>query len=306
MTQHKIMLLGAAGQIGQSLQSLSLQKGFPHNWELLSYSLAECNITNPSELRDTIQQSRPELIINASGVTSVPQAQRDPAFATAVNFHAVAQMAAQCSTLDIPLIHLSTDQVFDGTKTSPYLPDDQMNPINHYGDTKMMGEESVRHELAWHVILRTSSLFSAFRSNILTKALTSIKNKPEVRVVTDLVNAPTYALDVAKAIVVIGSQLLAGKADGYGTFHLTGSPAVSRYDFVEAVAQTYHARTGANLPVLVPTISAEFAEEIRRPAYSALDCQKIKDIYGIEQQDWHPRINEALSLLHNADRIPRH
>jgi len=304
MTEHRVMLLGAAGQVGQAIQHLASQKLLPADWELHIFSRADVNVTNPAMLRDAIQNVRPDLIINASGMTNVDEAEKNENFAMATNFHAVAQMAAQCSTLDIPLIHLSTDFVFDGTKNAPYLTDDQMNPVNTYGGSKMMGEEALRHEHPFHVILRVSSVFGAFRRNILTNALALIEEKDELRIVTDLVSTPTSAIEIAKAVASIGKQLLHGKADGYGTFHLCGTPAASRYDFVAEVMKAYKPFT-TKRPKLVGTICAEYGAFVRRPPYSTLDCSKIKNIYGIEQKPWKDSVAEDIAMLQRTGRIRR-
>lgn len=304
MTEQRIMLLGAAGQVGQAIQHLSSHKALPSGWELHIFSRADVNVTDPAMLRTAIQTVKPQLVINASGMTNVDEAEKNEALATAVNFHAVAQMAAQCSMLDIPLIHLSTDFVFDGQKTSPYTTDDQMNPINTYGATKMMGEEALRHEHPFHVILRPSSIFGPFRRNILTTALSLIEEEQEMRIVTDLMSTPTSSIEIAKAVVTIGDELLRGKADGYGTFHFCGTPAASRYDFVAEVLKAYEPYT-ASRPKLVGTVCAEYGDHVRRPAYSVLDCSKIKTIYGVEAHPWRDSLAEAIEMLKRAGRLPK-
>ena len=304
MTEQRIMLLGAAGQVGQAVQHLASQKLLPADWVLQIFSRADVNITDPAMLRTAIQSTKPNLVINASGMTNVDEAEKNEALATAVNFHAVAQMAGQCAALDIPLIHLSTDFVFDGRKTEPYTTDDQMNPINMYGATKMMGEEALRQEHPFHVIVRTSSIFGPFRRNILTTALALIEEKEELRIVTDLMSTPTSSIELAKAVVSIGQQLLHGKADGYGTFHLCGTPAASRYDFVAEVMKAYEPHT-ARRPNLVGTVCAEYGEHVRRPAYSVLDCSKIKTVYGIEQRPWRDSLADAIDMLKRAGRLPK-
>ncbi len=304
MTQQRIMLLGAAGQVGQAIQHLDHHNDLPDSWELVLFARAECDIANPAMLREAIQTTKPNLVINASGLTNVDQAEKDENLAMVTNFHAVAQMAAQCSALDIPLIHLSTDYVFDGREHTPYKPEDQMNPLNTYGASKMMGEEALRHEHPFHVILRISSVFSAFRRNLLTAVLSLIEERDELRFVTDIVSTPTYALDVARAITTIGREILNGKADGYGTFHLTGEPIASRFDFVEEVMRAYEPYT-TRRPKLTATVCAEFPDHVRRPPYSVLDCTKIKNVYGIEQKPWKDGLLDALAMLKKADRTPR-
>ncbi|NTU77441.1 MAG: NAD(P)-dependent oxidoreductase, partial [Alphaproteobacteria bacterium] len=166
----RLMLLGACGQVGQALRQTPL----PFGWELGLYGHKDMDIARPAALREAVQRFRPDLIMNAAAFTKIDEAEQAPDKAIAVNFEAVAHLAAQCSALDIPLIHLSTDHVFDGRDETPYPPDFPMNPLNIYGQSKMMGEEAIRHELAWHVILRTSWVFSSFGNNVLTRLLQKI------------------------------------------------------------------------------------------------------------------------------------
>lgn len=296
MYQHRVMFFGAAGQVGQAFQHQFNHPGFPRNWEIGLFSRAECDITDPMALRAAIQSFKPDLLINAAGLTHVDQAEKDEILAAKVNFHATANMAAQCSAMDIPMIHLSTDYVFDGTENSPYQTDDAMNPINHYGASKMMGEEAVRHELAWHVVLRVSSVFSAFGRNILTNTIKMIEEHDELRMVTDMISCPTPATHIAQALIVIGAQLLDGKANGYGTFHLCGTPPCSRFAFTQAIMEAYAPHT-ARRPAISPVERSAFANLAPRPAYSVLDCSKIKDVYGIAQRPWQEGLDEAIALL---------
>ncbi|NCC04068.1 MAG: dTDP-4-dehydrorhamnose reductase [Proteobacteria bacterium] len=302
MAHHKIMLFGAGGQIGQTIQYLASQNQAPVGWEIGFFSRKDCDITDPAALRNAILSFAPDMIINAAAITNVDEAEKNRDMAEAVNFRAVAQMAAHCSAMDIPMIHLSTDYVFDGRENTPYREDAAMNPINIYGATKMMAEESLRHELAWHVILRISSVFGPFGHNILTKALEKIEREDELRFVTDIVSAPTAALDVVRTICAVGAQVLAGKAGGYGTFHYCGTPACSRYAFINAVMERYAPYT-ARRPKITATVCAEFVDSAPRPAYSILDCQKIRTVYGLPQPLWQAGLDEALRLLAIPGRI---
>lgn len=297
MSAPRIMLFGAGGQVGQAFQHLIPQDVFPKEWEWGFFARKECDITDPAALRTAIQSFSPSLIINAAALTNVDGAEKDEVLADKVNFHAVAQMAAQCSALDIPLIHISTDYVFDGRATEPYREDDQMNPINRYGASKVMGEEAVRHELPFHVILRVASVFSAFAGNILPRSLQWIEQKEEIRMVTDIVSPPTPATAIARACGVIGQALLAGKTDGYGTFHFCGTPVCSRFDFMKALIDASEPFI-ANRPRLLPALCADFPGGAARPAYSALNCEKIERVYGIKQPAWQDGITEALDLLY--------
>jgi dTDP-4-dehydrorhamnose reductase len=292
MSAKRIMLLGAQGQIGQAVRAEPL----PADWQIGAFAHADLDIAQHQLTRNAMLDFRPDLIINAAAMTNVDEAEKNHEHAMAVNFEAIANLAALCSARDIPLIHLSTDYVFDGHKTSPYRPEDPMHPLNAYGESKMMGEEALRHELAWHVILRVSAVFSAFGKNMLTKMLTMIDARDELTIVTDQKSCPTYAPDIAKAIIVIATALLKGKHDGFGTFHLCGTPEAARFEFVQAILELY-APYAARRPKMIPVLSADIASAAPRPAYSALDCTKIRDVYGITQKPWREGMAEAMATL---------
>ena len=226
-----IMLLGAAGQVGQAIQAQPLPVGI----KLQPITRQDVDLTNVAALRNAVQSLRPRLIINSAGLTNVDQAEREPELARAVNFEAVTNLASQCAALDIPLIHLSTDYVFDGETNQPYRPEDAMNPVNQYGASKLLGEEAVRQILPWHVILRVSSVFSAYGRNILTNLLNTLATQTDIRMVTDTRSNPTPATAIASTVLRIAAELINGKAGGYGTFHFCGQPDASRYDFAAAV-----------------------------------------------------------------------
>jgi dTDP-4-dehydrorhamnose reductase len=289
----RIMLLGANGQMGQALR----QPALPTDWQLGAFGHAECDITDHRAMQVALHHFKPALVINAAAMTAVDACEKNPDSAVAVNFEAAANLAAQCAFIDVPLIHLSTDYVFDGTDNErPRRPDDKMNPVNVYGNTKLMGEESIRHEHPWHVILRISSVFSQYGNNLLIKALKSIDENDELNIVTDQTACPTYAPDAAKAIISIADALLHGKVDGFGTYHYCGDPAATRMEFMQEVMKRYAPFT-TKRPALHAARSSDFPALAQRPAYSALDCSKIKDIYGIAPQAWRERLAECIQVM---------
>ncbi len=296
----RILLLGANGQVGQALRAESL----PHDWELKTVGRAECDITQPRQTHQIILDFKPELIINAAAMTNVDQCEKDHEQAEIANFRAPANLAAQCSVHDIPLIHLSTDYVFDGKDGgAPYTPDMQVNPLSVYADTKMMGEIAVRTELAWHMILRVSSVFSEFSQNILTRSLAMLAKNDEVKIVSDQISCPTYAPDLAKALIVISDKILRGAHNCFGTFHYCGDPAATRLDFVQAAMDAYAPHT-AKRPNILPALSSDFSGFAERPAYSVLDCTKIHEIYGIKQTSWRNGVTKAVAALHEQGKLP--
>lgn len=287
------MLLGANGQVGQALRAEPL----PADWELRPYARQELDITDHMAVQAAMHDYRPDVIINPAAVTNVDAAQHDPQLALAVNFDAIANFAAQCSAMDIPFIHLSTDYVFDGRDGEvPYKPDDKVNPINIYGDSKFMGEEALRHELAWHVILRVSSVFSVFSKNLLTGILGSIDTQDEIRAAEDQICAPTYAPDIAKGILAIVSAILKGQHNIYGTYHLCGTPAVTRLEFVQTIMDAYAPYTQKR-PRITPVSVHDTQGKAPRPAYSVMDCAKTQAVFGVVQRDWRIGLGEALEAL---------
>lgn len=299
MGTKRVFLTGASGQVGQALRHQVL----PADWELIPHTRAMADITNHRAMREVLHSAKPDLVINAAAMTAVDACETDPERAEAVNFDAVANLAAQCAALDAPLIQLSTDYVFDGTDGEiPYKPNDPMNPLNMYGKTKLMGEEAVRHGHSWSVILRVSSVFSAFGTNLLTKALQTIDQKEEIKAVTDQKTCPTPAQDVARALITITNALLTGKSGGFGTFHFCGEGVVTRFQFMQEILQAYAPFT-TKRPSILPALSSDFPGFAVRPAYSVLDCSSLREVYGIHQRPWQEGLAEAMQLL-MQDRRP--
>jgi dTDP-4-dehydrorhamnose reductase len=290
MTTKRILLFGGSGQIGQALRAEPL----PAGWTLAAPPRAECDITDHSRMRDTVQAFKPDLIINSAAMTNIDQCQADLDAALAVNFEAAAALTAQCSANDVPLIQLSTDYVFDGQDGEvPYKPDDLMNPLNIYGQSKYMGEEAVRHDLPFHVILRVSAVFSAFGKNILTRVLETIEAGDEAKFPVGQKACPTYAPEIAKALITMTNAILGGKSNGFGIFHFCGEGPANRLEFAQSVMDAYLPYT-ARRPKLLP---ATEPQAVPRPAYSVLDCRKILDIYGIAQKPWRDSLPLAIEAL---------
>jgi len=293
MKTQTIMLLGASGQIGQALQHQPL----PPDWRLDCYSHAQLDITHHGAVQKMLAETQPALVINLAAMTAVDQCEKEQDKAVAINFEAAANLAAHCATNDIPLIHLSTDYVFDGRDGGrPYTTNHKMNPLSFYGHSKMMGEEAVRQTHSWHVILRVSSVFSEFGANLLPRLLHLIDTRDELRLVTDQIAAPTYAPDIALALVTIATGILQGKSDGFGTLHLCGEPACTRLQFTEAIAEAYRPYSNRT-PKLLPALSSDFPGLAERPVYSVLDCSRIHKLYGIAQKPWRDGLRRAIASL---------
>ena len=293
----KILLFGGNGQVGRALQ----KQKWPDAWDLKALTRIDCNFLQPSSIGKAVQDFEPDLVINTAALTDIDICQSEPEKAKEINFHAVANLAAQCDTFDAPLIHISTDYVFDGANgNKPYGPDDAMNPVNVYGESKMMGEEAARHGLYWHVILRTSLVFSAEGNNVLTKAISQINKLEEVSAVSDQVAAPTSADAVAEAVLTIVMAIMNGKGNGFGTFHLTGDPAISRFEFLQAIMEAYAPFTDRR-PKLVPISASSAPPRVPRPPLTSLNTDKIREVYGIYPRLW--RDDLALAVKEYVEKL---
>ena len=291
MTIKRILFFGGSGQIGQAFKAETK----PKDWEIIAPTSSSCDITSTNALRTLMQLTKPDLVINSAAMTNVDACEKEHDRARAINFEAVATMVAQCSALDVPLIHLSTDYVFDGRDGAhPYMPDSPMNPLNAYGETKMLGEEAIRHDFPWHVILRVSSVFSAYSSNILTNILKSIDVGSEINVPSNQLSTPTYAPDVTQALVIIGDAILHGKSNGFGTFHLSGDHPAPRQQFAQAIMDAYAPHT-SHRPSIIPVDRSKVAGIAPRPAYSVLDCVKIATVYDIKPKSWRDGVTKSVA-----------
>lgn len=290
VANHRIILFGGNSQIGRALQHQQI----PADWQLKAVTRAECDFMRPGDIGKIMRDFSPDLVINAAAMTDIDACEQDRAKATEVNFHAVANIAGQCDTVNAPLIQISTDYVFDGKDGErAYMPDDAMNPINVYGQTKMMGEEAARHGLYWHVIMRTSLVFSEFGQNVLTKTLRQIDTQDEIQAVTDQKGNPTSAEAVTEALIIMGDAILKGKGNGFGTFHICGEPAVTRFEFLQAIMEAYAPFTSRR-PKLVSVANADLPTRVPRPPCSILNNDKARDVYGIQPRLWHDDLAKAV------------
>ncbi|MDR3448385.1 MAG: sugar nucleotide-binding protein [Alphaproteobacteria bacterium] len=293
MVTRNILVFGGGGQVGQAL----LHTPLPTGLNLIAPPREACDITDAGDLARAMHEGKPDLVINTAAIAGIEACEENPDLAMRVNFEAVAAMAAHCTERSIPFIQISTDYVFDGADGAPpYLPDAAMNPLNVYGHSKMMGEEAARHGTHWHVILRTALVFSAFGENILTRTLRGIDTQDEITVAADQVASPTGAEFLAEGTLAVAAALLGGKSGGFGTFHLAGGPPASRFDFLQAVMESYAPFTERR-PTLIAGKAANMPKRIPRPLYSALDCEKIHAVYGIAQRGWRDDLARAVRQL---------
>lgn len=288
-----VLVIGRSGQVAQALQQASWPKGYlveVHGRETL-------DLTDRRAVAMIALQTRWAAVINAAAFTSVDKAESEPDLAFAVNAHGPALLADVCAQAGIPLIHISTDYVFDGTKAGAYVESDLVNPLSIYGMSKEAGESAIRERHALHVILRTSWVFSATGQNFVKTMLRLGRERQVLSIVADQYGRPTAAADIAAAIRTIVATLLAGKRDGFGTFHLAGAGATTWHMFANEIFRQAALRGLAPVPELAPISTADFPTPARRPANSVLDTARVEAVYNIVPRNWEAGLTEVLDIL---------
>jgi dTDP-4-dehydrorhamnose reductase len=279
-----LLILGAQGQVGRALVARVRQAGIPN----IALGHAECDIADQLAVERVLQGGG--IVVNCAAYTSVDRAETEVEAAYRVNTVGVENLARVCARAGVPLIHLSTDHVFDGTSDRPAREEDPPRALNVYGRSKLGGEIAVRARLESHIILRTSWVFSADGQNFVKTAIRMASERAQLRIVDDQVGGPTAADDLASAILEVVATSAKPGFIGWGTYHFSGAPAVSRYEFARAIV----ADTGA---AVVPVATTDYPTPARRPANSALDCTRILRVFGIKQPDWRVSLNNVRDAL---------
>jgi dTDP-4-dehydrorhamnose reductase len=288
----KILITGAKGQLGSAL----IHSVLSQNYTLIGRSHGEMDITDLTSLERSIPQLAPDLVINTAAYTAVDKAEQSNKEAMQVNYLGTANLAAVCEKYCIPLVHISTDYIFDGKKTSPYREEEEANPLNVYGKSKWMSEQAVRERCEQHLILRVSAVFSEYRTNFLKTILRLANEKAALHVVNDQLTCPTGASDIAHAIYHLADHIMTKKS-GYGTYHYCSDNPVSWYQFAVAIIE----EAKKTKPLIVQEVkaiaTADYPALAARPAYSVLDCGKIKTVFGLEQPQWEAAMKQSIANL---------
>jgi len=278
----KILVFGSSGQVATELRRLAPVQALGRD---------AVDLAHPFACAEAIRFHRPPVVINAAAYTAVDRAQAEEVPATVINGAAPAAMAEACAALRIPLVHISTDYVFDGGGTRPFAPNDATAPQNAYGRSKLTGEQGIRATGASHAILRTSWVFSAHGINFVKTMLRLSESHNELRVVDDQVSGPTPARAIAVACLEVARQLQADPGKS-GTYHFSGAPNVSWCDFARAIF------AGAGRATRVQSIpTREYPTPASRPLNSRLDCSTIEKTFNIARPDWRAGLADALTEL---------
>lgn len=278
----KILITGANGQLGRCLQDVA--EKYP-GYDFHFKTSKELDITKKPQISRLFNDEKFDYCINCAAYTAVDKAESDQEIAFLVNAESVKYLAEACRIQNTILVHLSTDFVFDGSKTTPYTEEDSPNPINVYGVTKLKGEQYVQEILENYFIIRTSWVFSEYGNNFVKTMLRLSAERDELNVVNDQIGSPTYAGDLAKAIL----QIISARTTRYGLYHYTNEGNISWYDFAKTIFEIKEVKIKVN-----PISSNDYSTPAKRPAYSTLDKTKTKQMLKLNIRDW--RYSLMLSL----------
>jgi len=308
MSKPYILVSGRDGQLGNELKDLALK----HDFEFVFTDVNDLDITDENALIKAFEEYKPSFFINCAAYTAVDKAETNQEIAYKINAEAVGFIARQCRQHHTKLIHISTDYVFDGKGTQPYKEEDQTEPVNYYGYTKWLGEELALNNNPHTIVIRTSWVYSAYGANFVKTMLRLMKERKEINVVNDQLGSPTYAKDLAEAIMsIVNSEWPmvnpeSRKAGKTGSpeeqahqppltnhiYHFSNEGIISWYDFAVAIKEI------KQLDCIVhPIPTSAYPTPAKRPAYSGLDKHKIVNTFGMKLKDWKESLNDCLGSL---------
>lgn len=281
----RIMLTGKNGQVGWELQRTLATLG-----EVIALNRQELDLSNPEQIRAMVRQIRPSLIVNAAAYTAVDKAEEEPELAMAVNGIAPGILAEEGKRVGAAIVHYSTDYVFDGTKTTPYTEDDEPNPINVYGRTKLEGERAVQAVGAAHLIVRTSWVYGLRGRNFLLTILRLSKEQGEIRVVDDQIGSPTWSRMISQATAQVLATGESAFTQNGGVYHVSARGKTSWYGFAMEIMSNFESAAK-----LIPISSMEYSAAAARPVYSVLANKRVSKAFGVSTWAWERALEACVS-----------
>ena len=291
----RIVITGANGQVGWELT----RRAHMLSHEVLPWDQAELDISNAYAVDKAIPASRADIVINAAAYTAVDKAEQEPEQAFAVNRDGPAHLAAACHRMNIPLLHLSTDYVYDGSKPSPYVEDDPIAPLGIYGRSKAEGDIAVQQLLPRHLILRVSWVFGIHGHNFVKTILRLARERDELRVVADQCGCPTYAGDIADILLNLAGRIAEIDAiGGWGAYHYCGAPVTTWHGFASAIVEQAREFENLRAQTITAITTADFPTPATRPANSVLDTSRLAFRFGIQPRPWRDGLHTLLMALY--------
>lgn len=283
-----ILVTGGNGQLGRSLRLASAESS--HRY--IFTDIDELDIVSEKAIEELFEREKVDIVVNCAAYTAVDLAEEEEAIADTINHKAVALLAKACRRHNATLIHISTDYIFSGEAQRPYTEDAEPAPLSAYGRTKLAGERAIAESGCRHLILRTAWLYSEFGRNFVKTMRNLTATRNEIKVVADQVGTPTYAGDLAEAIVAI---IESGKSDRCGTYHYTNLGECSWYDFAVEIARL----SGNHECHIVPCTTADYPTKAKRPQYSVLDKSLFIATFGTTIPEWRDSLAKCIEQLDN-------
>ena len=290
----RIAVTGREGQVARSLAEIGPGRGH----EIVLLGRPTLDLLDPATIGPAIRAARPDVVINAGAYTAVDRAETEPEIAEAVNGRGAGAVAEVARDLGVPVLQVSTDYVFDGTKTAPYVETDPTGPLGAYGRSKLLGERLVADANPRHAILRTAWVYAPFGANFVRTMLRLAGTRDEVGVVADQHGCPTSALDIAATLIRVAERMAAEPANAElaGIFHMAAQGEAVWADVAEATFAASRARGGPSARVKRIT-TADFPTPAKRPANSRLDGDKLARVYGIALPEWRVSLDSVVDRL---------
>ncbi|MFU2059728.1 dTDP-4-dehydrorhamnose reductase [Avibacterium volantium] len=291
----RILVTGSSGQVGQCLVERLKNKV-----DLLALDRDQLDITDIKAVNHTIKQFRPDVVINAAAYTAVDKAESDQETAKLINVDGVKNLAIACEEISAALLHISTDYVFDGNKNlaNLYTEEDLVNPQSVYGETKLQGEIVAQKHCQKTIILRTAWVFCEYGNNFVKTMLRLAKTHNELGIVSDQFGSPTYAGDIANALIKIADTIIAEKSISYGIYHFSGYPYVNWFEFAQAIFNNANQR---GLLDIMPNLKAidtlSYPTAAKRPANSKLSHTKIRNAFNISPSNWQDALKNIRAYI---------
>lgn len=280
----KILVTGANGQVGYCLQQQLREQG----WDFVALTRTELDISDSVAVNSAVAQYQPDIIINAAAYTAVDKAEQEQALAYTINRDGPANLARAAKDNGAAIFHISTDYVFAGDATGTYSENDSTAPQGVYGHSKLEGEQAVSAANHKHIILRTAWVFGEHGNNFVKTMIRLGSTRDTLGIVADQEGGPTYAGDIASALLSIAKHYATGNTTPWGTYHYAGLPHISWFGFAQQIfAQVEQAALyNKAIPQLNAITTADYPTPAKRPANSKLDCSKLENAFGIAPSDW--------------------
>lgn len=285
----RVLITGCHGQVGYCLTQ---QLADDENTSVLALDKGHLDITNQDAVNTVVTEFQPSIIINAAAYTAVDKAEEEVELSYAINFDGPNYLAQAAQSIGAAILHISTDYVFEGNKTGEYVESDTTNPQGVYGESKLAGEIAIANACDKHIILRTAWVFGENGNNFVKTMLRLSAIRNELNIVGDQFGGPTYAGDIAHALIQIAKRITNGQAVEYGVYHYSGLPHVSWYEFAESIFDiAIKQGVMTQKPVVTSITTGQYPTPAKRPGNSKLNTNKISSVFSIKASDWQAALS---------------